>query len=76
MFIGSIFCEFVGASTRWIYLRIKDKFEGKKTVGFSQIYFGRKRIDDKERMEYAFSNIILGIIIVVLVSSGLVYFTT
>ena len=76
MFIGSIFFEFIGAATRWIFLAIKCKFQGKKTVRFSKLYFGNKRTDSKGKIEYAFSNIMLGMIVVVLIMSAIIYIAT
>jgi hypothetical protein len=76
MFIGSVFFEFLGAVTRWTYLKLKSEFTGQRSLKFSQVYNGRRKGDDQEKLEYSFSNIILGMVVSVLILSLLVWVTT
>jgi hypothetical protein len=75
MFIGSIFFEFIGAIARWIYLRTKAEFTEQGTLKFSEVYNGRRKSDDQEKVEHSFRNIILGMVITVLILSGLISLT-
>jgi len=76
MFIGSVFFEFLGVVTRWTYIKVKCEFTGQKALDFSTVYNGRRKADDQEKIEYAFSNIILGIVVTVLIISLLQWLTT
>jgi hypothetical protein len=76
MFIGSIFFEFLGAVMRWAYIKIKSNLTGQRPLNFSAVYNGRKKADDQEKLEYAFSNVILGMVVTVLTLSLLVWLTS
>ena len=75
MFIGSVFFEFLGAVTRWSYIKLKSEFTGEKALDFRAVYNGRKRADDQEKLEYAFSNTVLGMVVTVLILWLLVWLT-
>ena len=63
-FFGSIIFEVIGAFFRWLYLRIVSKIKCTKAVSIKQVWEGKKSSSLQDNVEYGFSNIILGVIIV------------
>lgn len=63
--VGSIFFEFVGALTKWVLYASIHKIIGKKVIGFKEMWDGRKGSHKSEIIMHGFSNIILGLIVVV-----------
>jgi len=66
-FFGSIIFEGIGAFFRWICLFILSKIRGQKPVSLKQVWEGNKDSSFQSSVEYGFSNIILGVIIVLVV---------
>lgn len=64
-FFGSIIFEAIGAFFRWIYLSVVSKIKGNKPISFKQVWEGKKNTSLQENVEYGFSNIVLGVIIVI-----------
>ena len=64
-FLGSIIFEFIGAFFRWLLLFTLNKIKGRKSVSFKQVWEGRKNTSLQENVEHGFSNIVLGVIIVI-----------
>lgn len=60
---GSIFFEFIGALSKWIYYLIINNVLDRDTIGFKEIYNGRKGTKRKEKIENGMSNIGVGIIV-------------
>ncbi|OOG76833.1 hypothetical protein B0E43_07555 [Algoriphagus sp. A40] len=63
--LGSVFFEFVGTLTRWVVYAALHKIKGKDIIGFREIWNGRKRGTKSEIIAHGFSNIVLGLIVVV-----------
>jgi hypothetical protein len=64
-FWGSIIFEAIGAFFRWIFLRVIARIKGGKSVTFKQVWEGRNSTSLQENVEYGFSNIVLGVTIVI-----------
>jgi hypothetical protein len=64
-FFGSIIFEAIGAFFRWIFLRVVGVIKGGKPVSFKQVWDGKKDTSFQENVEHGFSNIALGVIIVI-----------
>jgi hypothetical protein len=65
-FFGSIIFEAFGAFFRWLYVSILNKLRGRKSSSFKEVWEGKKTAFQGS-IEYGFSNIILGVIIVMAV---------
>ena len=63
-FFGSIIFEFIGVCVRWIYYKLREKWNGEPALTFARIFNGKKNSGSREKFEYGLSNVILGIITV------------
>lgn len=63
--IGSIFFEFIGALTKWLFYAAVYALKGKKIKSFKVIWDGRKGSTDSDLIMHGASNILLGLIITV-----------
>lgn len=63
--IGSLFFEFVGALTKWVVYAVLHKARGRDIISFKQMWDGRKGSQKSEIIMHGFSNILLGLIVVV-----------
>lgn len=64
-FFGSIIFEAIGAFFRWMYLRVLGKIRGSRPVTLKQVWEGKRNPSFQENVEHGFSNIVLGVIIVI-----------
>jgi len=63
--IGSVFFEFVGAFTKWVVYAVIHKVRGRDIISFKEMWGGRKGSQKSEIIMHGFSNILLGLIVVV-----------
>lgn len=63
--IGSVFFEFVGALTKWVIYAILYKIKGKGLISFKEMWNGRKGNHKSEIIMHGFSNIFLGLIVII-----------
>lgn len=63
--IGSLFFEFVGALTKWVVYAVHHKVRGREVISFREMWDGRKGSQKSGIIMHGFSNIILGLIVVV-----------
>jgi hypothetical protein len=60
---GSIFFEFVGALSKWIYYLIINNILDRDRISFKEIYDGRKGAKRIQKMQNGMSNVVIGIIV-------------
>ena len=65
-FLGSIVFEFIGAFAKWVYYFFRTKINGGKAKGFMELWMGRKGAKNEELIMGGFSNIGLGMLIVLI----------
>jgi len=65
--IGSFIFDFIGASAKWLFHFVKNKIKGEKVVSFKAFQKKKKGASFKESVEDDFSNVALGMIIVVII---------
>ena len=63
--IGSVFFEFVGALTKWAVYAVLHKVRGREIISFKEMWDGRKGSQKSEIIMHGFSNILLGLTVVV-----------
>ena len=63
-FFGSIIFEAIGAFFRWIFTHVIAIVKGRKPVSFMRVWRGKKNASLQEDVEYGFSNIVIGVVIV------------
>ena len=63
---GSLIFEFIGVSAKWIFHCVKYKIKGKAIIKFKNFRKEKKDISFQESIEDSFSNVALGIIIIVI----------
>ncbi|WP_339751439.1 hypothetical protein [Algoriphagus aquimarinus] len=63
--LGSVFFEFIGAFSKWIVYAAIYKMRGKKVISFNEMWGGKKNSKRSDILMHGFSNIILGLLIVV-----------
>ncbi len=68
-FIGSIIFEFVGAFAKWTYYVVRNGLRGKESPGFMRLWIGRKGQNLERSISEGFSNVVLGMLIVVIIVS-------
>lgn len=64
-FFGSIIFEAIGAFFRWMFSSVVRVIKGSTPVSFKQVWGGKRNTSIKENVEHGFSNIALGVIIVI-----------
>ena len=64
--LGSVIFEFIGASAKWVYSNVKDRLRGERPKTFSEIWNGRKKASFQESIEHGWSNIFLGVAIIII----------
>ncbi|MFD2037290.1 hypothetical protein ACFSKL_21005 [Belliella marina] len=52
--LGSVFFEFVGASTKWLIYAIFHKVSGKQVISFKEMWNGRKGVEKSEIIMHGF----------------------
>lgn len=62
--IGSVFFEFIGAFSKWLFYAVIYSLKGEKTKSFKDIWNGRKDSKKSNLLMYGISNIVLGIIVI------------
>lgn len=65
-FFGSIIFEFIGAFTKWVFYSIQVQIKGGKSKRFIEIWMGRKNEKQEELILQGFSNIGLGMLVVLI----------
>jgi hypothetical protein len=63
--IGSVFFEFVGAFTKWVVYAVLHKVRRREIISFKEMWDGRKGSQKSDIIMHGFSNILLGLIVVV-----------
>ncbi len=63
--IGSVFFEFIGALTKWVGYAVLHKVRGKEVISFKEMWDGKRGSQKSEFIMHGFSNIVLGLIVVV-----------
>lgn len=63
--IGSVFFEFIGALIKWVVYAVLHKLRGKEIISLKEMWDGRKGSQKSEIIMHGFSNILLGLIVVV-----------
>ena len=65
--LGSVILEFIGAYTKWLTYKVFGKFKGRKTLPFKLIWKGRKKAGEEEYILQGWSNIIVGILVILII---------
>jgi hypothetical protein len=69
---GSIILQFLGASAKWVIYFILNKYKGKKTIPFKKFWKGRKAKHEMDYILDGWSNIWVGILVILALSVILV----
>lgn len=72
-FLGSIVFECIGALVRWLYFQARNGFTDDGRKSFREIWKGKKGSDSKEAIENAWLNIGIGMTLVVITCSILIW---
>jgi hypothetical protein len=60
LFLRSLIVQFIGAATRWLFDHIVNLFKGEPARSFVEIWRGKSKLGDKERLENGLRNVFWG----------------